>query len=215
MTDTPIRLYGGSSGTERIERRKAALVEAAYELIAEDGWRALRVDRLAQRAQLSKRYVYESFTDLDEITAAVIDQLGAGVIAALSTADPALAPREFIHESLSALVAHLTEDPRRARVLFDEVSANPAASRYRDLLVQRATGLIASRARQRHQMTDSTDPIAELAASLLLGGTIRALLDWIEDRIPMSRTQLVDDLTSLWRGVGDTATTVAAHRNLG
>lgn len=213
MTDASTRVYSGSSGTERVERRRSALVTAAFELIAEDGWRALRVDRLAQRAGLSKRYVYESFPDLDAVTAAVIDRLGDGVVAALSSVDPELPITEFVHASLSALVHHVTDDPRGARVLFDEVSASPAASRYRELLVQQLARLIAARARQVHHRPHGGDPIIELAASFVLGGTIRTLLDWTDGRIPMNQSQLIDDLTSLWRSIGDGATTNEKARN--
>ena len=212
MVNAEPRVYRGSSGAERVQRRREALVEAAFALIAEDGWRALRLDSLCQRAGLSKRYFYESFTDLDAVTAAVIGELGDGMLATVGAADPALPVEEFVHVSLDALVHYVTDDPRRARVLFDEVSASSAASHYRSLLIRRTAEAIASRARLIHHITGDTDPITELAASLVLGGTIQALLDWIDGRIAMSQQQLIDDLTALWRSVGDGAITRAQQR---
>lgn len=212
MTADEMRFYRGSNGAERVQQRREALLDAAFELIAEDGWRNLRVAAIAAHAGLSKRYIYESFTDIDELTRAVTDRLGEGLLQAIDAADPALSLEDATRQSLRAIVRYVTGDPRRAKVLFVEVPGTEGAARYRRLLIQRLTGAAATRGRLLHHLTDDTDPIAELTASFLLTGTMATLLEWIDGTFDMSEDEIISDLTALWIGATLGALDRGRHR---
>ncbi|MCW3011339.1 MAG: transcriptional regulator, partial [Solirubrobacterales bacterium] len=108
------RSYGGRSGDERAAERRAALVDAAFAFGAREGWRALRIEPLCREAGLNKRYFYESFKDVDEVVAAVLDHLTTDVIAVSTGAIvPGSPGPRAIRDAVRAFVGHLTEDPRR------------------------------------------------------------------------------------------------------
>ena len=50
------RTYGGQSAEQRSQDRRTRLLDAARDLIADTGVAPLTVDRVCQRANLSKRY---------------------------------------------------------------------------------------------------------------------------------------------------------------
>ena len=70
---SPRRNYGGIDADERVRVRRSQLIDAALGIMAADEWRAATVAKVCQAAGLNKRYFYESFTDLDALAAAVVE----------------------------------------------------------------------------------------------------------------------------------------------
>ena len=218
MTSTgPVRPYLGEPAEDRVRSRRARLVETAFALLADNGWRDVRIDALCRRAGLNKRYFYESFSSLDEVAGAVVDDLAARLLEvglrALAEGQAAQVARdELTRRVLGAAIAFLTEDPRRARVLFAEIAGSPAAIAHRRQAIAGLAEALADYGHEHHDARGATDPIAAVGSALLIGGTAEAILAWLDDDRGMSRTQLVDDLADLWDAVGDRAAARARAR---
>lgn len=205
MTATA-RTYAGETADERTTRRRRALLDAAVELIASRGWRDLRIDRVCQDAGLNKRYFYESFASIDDLAGAVVDYVAEGAEGMLAAPlDLSLPTHELSRATIAALVHHLTDDPRRARVLFGEMSSSEIATARRAGTIRRLTEIIASQGRLIHDGEPHEEPIVSLTASLIVGGTVRAILDWLDGHIALSQDQLIDDLAALWDVTGNGA----------
>jgi len=199
------RVYAGETASERVTRRRAALIDTAISVIAERGWRELRVEHVCKRAGLVKRYFYESFTDLDELTTAVIDQISTDMLAAtFDRAGDSPLGADFTRAALTGLVDHVTADPRGMRVLFGEMSATDSASAVRMDAVRRLASAV-EKVGYTAGGTSNNDPTAALTASMLIGGIIQTLQDWVGGHIDMTKTRLIDDLTALVTATGDTA----------
>jgi AcrR family transcriptional regulator len=200
------RTYAGRSGAERAADRRAALIEAGFELAAQDGFRQLRIDRICRDAGLNKRYFYESFADVDAVIAAVMDRVATDAIAATLDAMDAAAPDDdLIHAGIAALVRHLTGDPRRARVLFGESPASEAATRCRTDAIHQVIAAANDRGRAMYRPPNESDPMIELVGSLLVGGTRQAVLDWLDRRMHDTLDDFIDDLVELWRAAAEAA----------
>lgn len=204
------RVYGGRSGDERAAERRDALVAAAFALVAEHGWRALTIASTCTAAGLNKRYFYESFTGVEEVIAAVTTRLADEAIATtLAAAGPAPSPEQAVHDGITAFVTHLTDDPRRARVLFGAVPAGDAAAGHRAAAIRQLIATVAAQARSILALTG--DPLVEASAAMLVGGTSQAVLDWLDGRIDTPRETLIEDLVALWQCISDgTAARLAA-----
>jgi AcrR family transcriptional regulator len=211
---TADRTYGGRSASERAAERRAALIASAFELIAQDGWSQLRIEHICRRAGLNKRYFYESFADLDAVTAAVLDHLATASIAATLDAMDAAAPEDdVVRAGISALVHHLADDPRRARVLFGETPAGEAAAKHRAKVIHQVVDAANARGRIVHRLEGDGEPVIALTASVLVGGTSQAVLDWLDGRLHADIEEFIDDLAALWRVAGDAAAARArGHR---
>lgn len=199
-----MRTYAGRTTAERVADRRTALIAAAFELIAEDGWPQLRIERICRRARLNKRYFYESFGDLDEVIVAVLDELASSTIAVtLAAMDRPGGLSDRVHAGISTLVHHVVDDPRRARVLFGETSASEAAARHRTNAIQQIVTAATAQGRSVHDLKDSSDPHIDLAAALLIGGTRQAVLEWIDGELHEELEPFIDDLAALWLAVGE------------
>lgn len=214
---TPARPYHGESAENRIKARRQQLLDAAFVLMTAGGWRQVTIDHLCREAKLNKRYFYESFADLDALAGALVDDLANRLIALglQSVADAAAAglPTEALaRQVLGAVVGFLIDEPQRARMLFTEIASSPKAIAHRQAAVQAFARTLTDYGHLHHDAKGATDPIAPLAASLLIGGTIDALLNWLDGKIPMPREQFIDDLAALWVITGDGAAARARAR---
>ncbi|MCK9250511.1 MAG: TetR/AcrR family transcriptional regulator [Solirubrobacteraceae bacterium] len=196
------RRYGGRSGAERSAERRDALLDAAFRIVAAEDWHALRIDALCREAGLSKRYFYEEFGNLDDLATALVGRLGDELIAVTVAGverDPT--PTGLVRAALDPFLAHLADDPRRARVLFGAVPGDGDAARRRDEVLRRV--MAAAIGLGVEILGAARGPTVDVGASFLVGGTVQAVLDWLAVPEPRATDALADDLAALWQAVVD------------
>ena len=206
--------YGGVSAEDRRSERRTRLLDAAFELLGTDGWRGTTVRAVCEAAKLNPRYFYESFEDLDALLVAVFDRITLEATAEILAAFDA-APVDAGAKSkatIGAFVMHVTDDPRRARVLFAEALGNEALARRRLDAMHAMWALLARYARAFYGRPDDADPIGDVAAALLAGGLAELVIAWLDGRIAVSREQLVEDVAALWVVTGEGAVAIARSR---
>jgi AcrR family transcriptional regulator len=210
VKSTRRRVYGGRTGAERATARRDALVEAGFALVAEHGWRVLSIDSVCRRAGLNKRYFYESFDGLDALIGELTNRLADDAIrVTLAQLDPELPRDEATGRAITAFIEHLTDDPRRVRVLFGAVPAADAAAGHRAAAIRRLINTVATRGRSIYDLRDGSE--ADLTAAMLIGGTSQALLDWLDGRVACTRAELVERIVVLWLAIGDVASSHVAR----
>lgn len=198
----PGRSYAGRTGDERAAARRAALLDAALDLVGEHGWGQLRIDAMCRSAGLNKRYFYESFASLDAAMAALIGEVADGALEASLDAMPESGtPEELTAAVVGSFVAFLTDDPRRARVLFEAPPPDGAAAAQRAAATRRAVALAAARARTVFPRAEGTG--FALPASMVVGGTSQAVLDWLDGAIDCTREELIASLVTMWLAIGN------------
>lgn len=211
------RPYQGETAENRIRARRRQLLDTAFALMAADGWRHVTIDHLCREAKLNKRYFYESFPDLDALAAALVDDLTARLIElamreVVEAAAAGMPTDALARKVLGAVIGFLIDEPQRARVLFTEVASSPRAIARRQEAVHAFAQTLSAYGHLHHGAGGATDPIAPLAASLLIGGSIDAVLSWLDGKIPMSRDRFIDDLAAMWVITGDGAAAMAKAR---
>jgi AcrR family transcriptional regulator len=207
--------FAGLSPADRRAERRRLLLDAAFDLLATEGWAGTTVRAVCHAAELNPRYFYESFGDLDELLVAVyerlIDELRATLETALDGAPHDL--RSQVHAAVSWTVGFVDDDRRRARVLYIESVGSETMNRRRLAAGYELTQFIEQDARRRRRRdTEVGDAVGTITAAVLVGGISEVLTSWIEGRIDVPREELVDDLTELFVAVCDSATTVARQR---
>jgi AcrR family transcriptional regulator len=204
------RVYAGETMSQRIQRRRTALIDAAIAVVADRGWRQLTVERVCESAGLIRRYFYESFADLDAITEAMIDTVADQLLTRVVRNDLDAPRDELIHTMVGEVVEYGIENPAHVRVLFGEMSSTTAAARRRLAAIGRIVQLLAVDGRTIHHVDD---PMIDLAASLLVNGSTATLLDWLDGKIATSERQFIDDLATLWLLVTEGAIAQLARRS--
>lgn len=74
------------------------------------------------------------------------------------------------------------------------------------------TAILVDHARSVHGVELEKDSLASTAPAFVTGGTAQAILSWADGTARVSRSQLVDDISSLWLALGESAAGIARSR---
>lgn len=92
------------------DRKKAAIVDAAISEFQEQGFAGTSMDKIAARAEVSKRTVYNHFASKDELFAEIMQQLWTRAMGAEQICyDPVRSLREQLAELLCNKLAVMTQ----------------------------------------------------------------------------------------------------------
>jgi AcrR family transcriptional regulator len=198
-------VYGGVIASDRVAARRERLLEAALELLGTEGWHATTVRAICAHARLTPRYFYESFADRDELLVALFDQIAneavAQILEAVEHAEHDA--RAKTRAAIGAFVELVTDDPRKASVLFMEaVGSEPLALR-RIESVRMFAALVAQQGREFYGIDGGT--LVETTALMLVGGLAETLLAWFSGTPRATREQLIEHCTDLFVVMGEGA----------
>lgn len=192
------RRYAGQSDAERRAGRRARLVAAGLELFGSRGYAGTSIERLCSAAQVSTRYFYEEFSSREALLAATYDDVVAGAFDAVRTSVQAVAegdadsPQARIDAALRAYVGHLLADPRRVRIVHQEVRKVHALAEHRSATVLRTSAVV-----QSEVGVAPGDPSRRVLSHAVAGAVGDALVDWLA--APEPRPSLDDTLRALSR----------------
>lgn len=196
--------YSGLDAAERTHQRRTALLAAALELFATQGYPATSVKQICRQAGLTERYFYESFSDRHACLAALYGELADQMrIATAAAADEAadLDTDEVTRRALSAFVDYLASDPRRARVVLIEVVGVSAELEGRRHAVLRSFAELTTTVwLGRTGRARPTTP-QRLAAIGLVGAVNHLLVDWLHRGQKETREELVGICSTLFSAV--------------
>ncbi|OBJ94829.1 MULTISPECIES: TetR/AcrR family transcriptional regulator [Mycolicibacterium] len=215
MVSTTKRAYGGQSADARRRQRRERLLDAAMEVMTRNEWRGVTVEKLCAAANLNKRYFYESFTDLDALAAAVVDDIADDVRSATVAAADATAQQSLEVQALASVAAAvraLVDDPRRARVLLGGVAALPELDAHRTTVMHRLTDVLIDHGRSVHGVELEKDPLAKVAPAFIVGGTADAILEFVNGGVDLSLDDFIAQLATLWLITGNGAAQLARGR---
>lgn len=209
---TPSR-WSGLSTEERQRERRQLLIESAFELLANEGSNATTVRAVCARARLNPRYFYESFEELDNLVVAVFDTVVSQLRDQVTAAVKAVTTKKpddvqaAVRATVEATVRFVDEDRRRGRVLYVEALGNEALNVHR---MRTSFGLVelVQRDTARRRGAAGAEQVDRVSAAMLVGGFSEILAAWLDGRIDMSSTELIDTATALFVAVGEAA---AAH----
>ncbi|MFE6862634.1 TetR/AcrR family transcriptional regulator [Nocardia sp. NPDC057668] len=200
------RTYGGISAAERRSQRRAALLDAALDILGTQGIDKLTVAALCAGANLNERYYYENFDGRDAVLSALFDtiaeELAGTLILALHTAPDD--SRAKAHAAITAGVHVLTDDPRKARVALLVSSATPELRTRTVHTVRAFANIVAAEGADFYALTTpAPDPTITFRATYLVGGLIQTLTAWLQGDLPMTRDELITETTDIFVLLGE------------
>ncbi|WP_040865001.1 TetR/AcrR family transcriptional regulator [Nocardia exalbida] len=203
---TAQRTYGGISAEERRAQRRAALLEAALEIIGTEGLEKLTVSGLCARAGLNERYYYENFDSRDSVLIALTDgiaeELAAAILAAVRTAAPDT--RATAHAAITAGVHLLTDDPRKAKAALIAGMATPELRARTTETVRAFAHMVASEGTDFYRMSDSAPASAiDFRALYLVGGLVQTLTAWLQGDLNLTRDELIEHTVDVFVLLGE------------
>ncbi|NNH68774.1 TetR/AcrR family transcriptional regulator [Nocardia uniformis] len=198
-SDAEPRIWGGTTLTERREARRAALLDAALDLIGESGAGAVTMRAVCRTANLTDRYFYESFASRDELLDVLYRQIADEFLEPMTAY--AVADEPARDRALSeVLVDKVLEDPRKSRLFLVEPYSSTGLGQTTISVMPAFTRLI-----QDHLFAHIEDPTRRrLAAVTMASGNAGMFSAWLNGTLRATRDQIVDHLVA----------TIGAYRSM-
>jgi AcrR family transcriptional regulator len=210
-----IRPWRGVSPELRVADRRERLVQAGLEVFTSRTFHGAKVRDVCQEAGLTERYFYESFTGKQELLMALADTIVEDFVTAalpsiaLVTTDVDAA----IEGAMAAVVHSLTDDPRRARILFVEsVGVSPAAEAKRRSVIGKLAAVIQGAAAPAFGDWVNASVEVELIARSLIGAASELIIAHVRHELPLDQQQLITNMTRLFMRARSVLLAVAAER---
>jgi AcrR family transcriptional regulator len=184
--------------------RRARLLENGFAQFSERGFHATSIEQLCGAARVTPRHFYEEFESREALLAAVFDATAADllevIVSAVLGGEGTLGDR--VAAALRAVLEHLLDDPRRARILLVEtLGVSPAMERRRRDALHAIADFVEARAsllRAQGALPAGVD--ARLGTLALLGGTMELVLEAIQSPSPPPLDSLHATALLLWQG---------------
>ncbi|TMK82443.1 MAG: TetR/AcrR family transcriptional regulator [Actinobacteria bacterium] len=194
---------GGTVATRRLtaEARRAQLLSVAREVFAEDGYPGAAMEKIAQRAGVTKPVLYQHFEGKKELYLALLDSDMSRLLAQVSGAiESAHDNPSRIRKGLAAYFNYIEANVDSFRLLFREtMGADPefreSIDRFHDAAATRIGAIISDE-------TGKSLELAELLARGIMGMSEAAATWWLDRKQEIEKAELVESLAELaWRGL--------------
>lgn len=208
QNNTSGRTYGGESAAERLSRQRQTFMDAGLELFGTVGYRATTVRTLCKQAGLTDRYFYKTFSDTEDLLAAVytesLDQIQAEVVAAINTAANQQLTAGQIDAGLEAFFSAF-ENSRMARVCWLEVlGVSPRIDALYTHRTQQFAELLLVLGRAIQPNWSIAEEETRITGIALVGAISQSALQWLLDDYRSPRAMLVSANARLIRGLINT-----------
>jgi AcrR family transcriptional regulator len=190
-----VRPYRGIEAADRVAERRRRFLEAGLDILGSDpDLSELTVRGICRQAGVALRYFYESFTDKDDLIAAVYDWVIADIAATTQAAVAAAPLDEQSRAGMANIVRTIAADTRVGRLLFSSQLSNPVVVRKRTesfALMAVLTFQHAGNVGGRH-----TNRI-KAGSHFVVGGVTQMITAWLEGDVALDNEQLVDQLATM------------------
>lgn len=231
MTSQPTRStrrphrFAGMSKEDRKDARREAFLQAGIAVIGESGIADTKVRDVCRKAELTERYFYESFDNLDTFAKVVVEAVAMQVAGRLFLKAVGIDEGQArLRAVAKELVTIMDEDRRVGRILFVETErAGGALAKLRQQMLYATTWLMTMwlenpesnnmvvaampmLAQFMNGGSDAVDPVmGDITTIAMAGAAAEVLMAWIDDRLDLSAEELVDYLMNfideavIWR----------------
>lgn len=108
--------------TEKTERTKARIMEAAIKEFGENGYTAATVGSICSKYNIAKGLLYHNFAGKDQLYLACVSRCFEGITAYLKAQEP----DSSLHQYMEQRIRYFSEHPLQARIFFEAVLQPPA-----------------------------------------------------------------------------------------
>jgi AcrR family transcriptional regulator len=204
-----IRPYRGVAADDRVANRREALIDAALEVFAAEGWAALSARRVCEQAGLTRRYFYESFNDVDALVGAAFERITGEVRAAVraATADSGAPLPELVARAVSAGLDVLASPPSMGRFLAIAQSAGSSIAPHRARAMDDLAAIVEPVLSTNPRGAGSIGSREARIAALIVVGAILSIVDsWLAREVDLSRDEVVSWSTTAAVGIIEAVT---------
>lgn len=174
------------------EMQRSRLLTAAVGALGQFGWEGTSVDRITQRAGVSRRTFYELFENREECFLAVLQGAVAQITAEIGAAElQGLSWRERVRGGMWVVLRFFDREPALARVcIVESRRGGPVVLAYRQRVFDRLVEIVDEGRGERSAASD----VGALTTEGVVGGVGEILHSWLSKQRPGALRDLLGQL---------------------
>ncbi len=209
LSDSSGRIYAGESMADRQAKRHLKFLQAGYELFGTIGFRQTTVRALCKEAQLTDRYFYESFENIEQLLIEVylqqINDIRIKILEAINLLDNRHIDK--IIECALDTFFRVVESPKTARIIWFEVlGVSPQVDEVYHTATVDFSKLFIDLSVSVYPQIDIPQEEIEVLAIGMIGAISHATLDWLFNEYRTDRAVMVRSMSYIVKGVANILT---------
>jgi AcrR family transcriptional regulator len=164
----------------RVQRTRQLLSQALIELILEKGYEAVRIQDIADRANLRAATLYLHYRNKEDLLLSTLEGMFDRLVEKLE-ALPQDDTAETIHEEIKAVFHHVQENKDLYRVIMDGQGSTVIRMRIRDYIAVQAAQRIHKRLEQVGLQENVLPLSVDFVAKYVAGSLLALITQWLED----------------------------------
>ncbi|MGO9754327.1 MAG: TetR/AcrR family transcriptional regulator [Solirubrobacteraceae bacterium] len=188
-----VRPYRGVAAGDRVSNRRDALIDAALQVFAADGWASISARRVCERAGLTRRYFYESFADIDALLGAALDRITGEVTEAVraAVADGSASRSELVRRAVRAGLDVLASTPSKGRFLAASLTAGRSIAAHRARSISDLAAIIEAALSPQRDDHATTAREARITAIIAVGAILSIIDSWLTQEVDLTKEEVV------------------------
>lgn len=177
------RGYGALPREESRAAQRGKIVEAIFELVAEEGgYRGLSIDAIVRRAGVSKSAFYEHFADKPSAFVATWEHATADLTQTILTAAGQGPWREMLSRGLRSYLEWWSQQPAGIGAFLEAGAAGPEVLDESAAARARYSALFVHLAAEARKEDPTLPPLGDLAIRTLVEGIHGIVVEWIRTK---------------------------------
>lgn len=199
------RTYGGLSLEERKSQRREQFLQAGLNVFGTTGFRSATVRSLCKEAQLTDRYFYETFGNLESLLIAVYEQcmsdLGTAIVTAITTEYPKSDTEAAIIKGLDAYFFTL-ENPKLARICMVELEGiSPEINEFYSRYIKGFSQMLIAFTQRAFPKLNIDRQQQDIIGISLIGAMRQSATSWLLSGYEADRATIVSATSKLFLGI--------------
>ncbi|MFT7185582.1 MAG: AcrR family transcriptional regulator [Pseudohongiellaceae bacterium] len=199
------RTYGGLSLEDRKSQRREQFLQAGLNVFGTTGFRSATVRSLCKEAQLTDRYFYESFGNLENLLIAVYEQcmsnLGTTILNAITVEYKKSNADTAIIAGLDAYFLML-ENPKIARVCMLELEGiSPEINKFYTQYINGFSQMLVALTQHAFPGLDIDRQQQDIIGISFIGAMRQSATNWLMSDYTTDRATIVSATSTLFLGI--------------
>ena len=177
----------------RVQKTKAALFRAFYDLLAEKSFESITVNELCERAMVRRATFYKHYRDKQDFLVGIVRRFRENFRQMIADENERISFSDYFSKYISKTINHVVSHQDIVKNILDSQMREPFINVVLQINYEDAIEHIELGASMGLSLSVST----EVAASMIVGGTSVLIIKWFESGMTIPREKLEADIKTV------------------
>ena len=177
----------------RVQKTKAALFHAFYELLAEKSYESITINELCEKALVRRATFYKHYRDKQDFLIGLINRFRENFRVMISEEGECVSLANYFSKYISSTIKHIVSHPAIVKNILTSQMRDP----FINVVIQLNFKDAVEQINREVAVGRSPSVSTEVAASMIVGGSSLLVVQWFENGMQIPIEKLEADIFTL------------------